>query len=157
VSDWRVSESASVASFAGSCFHLFLSRPESQSTPKHILPSSVDCATHNQTTGKDFGKFFLTHAGINKFDFNYLFKDVSAQDEDAYFLDFCNKKEQNILWRNTDFNSLYEFKTGTQVVGHKVVKNGPLITDKYIACDTGSGFLDGRLSAVIMPDKIVVS
>ena len=103
-------------------------------------------------------KYYLIHAGINEVSYQDFARFHPNKSEEEVLEQIELNAGHVLLWPTPAYspNGLHDFSDGIQVFGHKPfteVKFG----SNYIGVDTGCGFPDGRLSAVILPDRKVLS
>ena len=109
-------------------------------------------------------KFYLIHCGINDATFRnagnlYLAKNQhlgAANIEERVIEHIAKVSGDTLLWGYPEPEKLYKFTDGVQIFGHRSFPD-VVIKDHYIAVDTGCGYNKRKLSAVILPDRKVLS
>lgn len=98
--------------------------------------------------------YFLNHAGVKRGIANIAqhWWKGSAKQSDEDIMDFIARfSPADILWTSNSFKNptLYHFKEACQVIGHSPTPRGvPVITNHWIAVDTGCGVRRAVLSAL---------
>jgi len=94
--------------------------------------------------------YWVTHSGISP---------QAVDLEDDALIDYLYRSSPwnfYFSFPNLKEGKLYNFKNGCQVFGHQIVQK-PIVTDKWIALDTGCGTCPPwKLSAVILPEREVI-
>lgn len=107
-------------------------------------------------------QYVLTHAGLTIQMHQLARSKISAFSTDMELLELIQQSgagEDWLTWSRPSFKNpnLYKFNEAIQVFGHTPVKQ-PIVTDNFIAMDTGCGTCEpNKLSAILLPSRTLIS
>lgn len=119
----------------------------------------LNLINHVEVEGKDY---YITHSGITT-QAMAMAKEITGPDELVALDTLCLVSAQSLCFSFPRFksyldNNVYPFSNqGVQVFGHQIVSHA-MVTDHYIALDTGSGTATPfKLSAVVLGTGDIIS